>query len=78
MATMVNGEAFYVPSRKGELIDGLERMGVYKIAGVPLARVKVKELVREYCRVRAAGIRRKQQCTARSGRSPQMSLFAAL
>lgn len=76
MATMVNGEAFHVPARKDELIVGLERMGVTKVAGVPLAHVAVKELVREYCRVRAAGIRHKQQCNARSRRTTQMSLFA--
>lgn len=75
MAMTINGETVYIPSRKDELILGLERMGVYKIAGLPLARITVKELVHEYCRTRAADIRRKQQSAVRRNQITQMSLF---
>jgi hypothetical protein len=56
----VNGEKVWVPARRQELIDGLERMGILKLAGRPLRVVPKQELLAAYCRERARTIRRLQ------------------
>jgi hypothetical protein len=66
----VNGERVYVPELKGELIEGLQHMGIYKIAGVPLQRVHMKELENEYRRARRACIERRQR-KARAHQPPR-------
>lgn len=76
MAMTINGETVYVPSRKGELIRGLERLGVFKVAGIRLEYVTLKELRREYCRVRAASVRRAQRQRSKPDGNWQMSLFS--
>lgn len=57
---VVNGEKVWVPARRQELIDGLERMGILKLAGRPLRVVPKQELLTAYCRERARTIRRQQ------------------
>ncbi len=74
MAMTIDGETVYVPRHKRELINGLQKMGIFKIAGRPLERMAVTELQRKYCSERAAKIRREHRC----GQNRQMSLFAAL
>lgn len=62
MARMVvNGEAVYVPEMKHELIKGLERMGVFKIAGEPLHQANMQELNNEYRHVLQACVLRRQR-----------------
>ncbi len=56
----VNGERIWVPSRKKDLITGLKRMGITKIEGVSLYKIRKERLTKEYCRFRAAIVRREQ------------------
>jgi len=58
---VVNGEQVWVPTRRSELIAGLRRMGISKVAGVPLSKLHQKDLLRAYCRERAAVVRRQQR-----------------
>lgn len=57
----VDGEKVWVPSCKKELVAGLRRMGIHKVAGVPLDRVSKKELTSAYCRERSRIVRRQRQ-----------------
>ena len=57
----INGEKVRVPGCRAELIAGLKRMGVSKVAGVALERVAKDQLVATYCRERARVVRRQQQ-----------------
>lgn len=75
MAMSVNGETVYVPAQKYELIQGLKRMGVFKVAGVPLANATRKELQCEYRRVRKACVQRAQRCDPCPGQYTQMPLL---
>ena len=54
----VDGERVWVPSNNKELIDGLKRMGIQKVAGVPLNQLSHEQLVKAYCRERAQIVRR--------------------
>jgi hypothetical protein len=54
----VEGERVWVPSNKTDLVRGLNKMGISKIAGVPLQKVPVDQLVKEYCRQRARIVQR--------------------
>jgi hypothetical protein len=56
----VNGEKVWVPANKRDLIAGLKRMGIYKVAGVCLSRLTVEELTTAYCRERARIVRHRQ------------------
>ena len=56
----VNGEKVWVPSTKKDLIAGLKRMGIHKVAGVCLSRLSVEELTTAYCRERARIVRHQQ------------------
>jgi hypothetical protein len=57
---VVNGEKVWVPARRQELIDGLQRMGIFKLEGRLLRVVPKQELLDAYCRERARTIRRQQ------------------
>lgn len=57
----VDGEKVWVPSCKKELVTGLKRMGIHKVAGVPLDRLSKKELTSAYCRERSRIVRRQHQ-----------------
>jgi hypothetical protein len=57
----VDGEKVWVPGCKRELIAGLKRMGIYKVAGVPLDRLSKQELTTAYCRERSRIVRRQHQ-----------------
>lgn len=56
----VNGERVWVPSTKKDLIAGLKRMGIHKVAGVCLSRLSAEELTTAYCRERARIVRHQQ------------------
>ena len=84
----VDGERVWVPSSKTDLVRGLKRMGIAKIAGVPLQQVPVDQLVKEYCRQRARIVQRdhnERKCGARTRRGErefestisQLKLFTA-
>ena len=64
----VNGERVWVPSTKRDLIAGLRRMGINKVAGVCLARLTVEELTVAYCRERARIVR---HCQSEARRGQQ-------
>lgn len=57
----VNGERVWVPTEKQDLVEGLQRMGIYKVAGRSLAQLSVKQLTAAYCSERARIVRRSQQ-----------------
>lgn len=57
----INGEKVRVPGCRAELIAGLKRMGISKVAGVALDKVAKDQLVACYCRERAQLVRRQQQ-----------------
>ena len=57
----INGERVWVPDCRRELIAGLQRMGIYKVAGVGLDRVPKADLHAAYCRERSRIVRRQQQ-----------------
>lgn len=57
----VDGEKVRVPGCKRELVAGLKRMGIHKVAGVPLERVSMQELTTAYCRERSRIVRRQHQ-----------------
>jgi hypothetical protein len=57
----INGEKVRVPGCRAELIAGLKRMGISKVAGVALDRVTKDQLVACYCRERAQLVRRQQE-----------------
>jgi predicted RecB family nuclease len=57
----INGEKVRVPGCRAELIAGLRRMGISKVAGLALERVTKDQLVAAYCRERAQVVRRQQQ-----------------
>jgi len=57
----VDGENVRVPGCKQELIAGLKRMGIYKVAGVTLERLSKQELTTAYCRERSRIVRRQHQ-----------------
>lgn len=61
----VNGEKVWVPATKRDLIAGLKRMGIHKVAGVCLSRLTVEELTTAYCRERARIVRHQQAETRR-------------
>ncbi|MBK8049322.1 MAG: hypothetical protein IPK16_20725 [Anaerolineales bacterium] len=67
----VDGERVWVPSNKRELIDGLKRMGIQKVAGVPLQQLSHEQLVKAYCRERAQIVRRQHH--ERRGHAEQES-----
>ena len=56
----VNGERVWVPRDRQDLIAGLQRMGIYKVTGRPLAQLSVKQLTSAYCSERARVVRRRQ------------------
>ena len=57
----IDGEYVWVPHRKCDLVAGLKRMGITKVAGVPIRRVPKRQLTRAYCRERANIVRRRQR-----------------
>lgn len=57
----VDGEKVRVPGSKQELIAGLKRMGIHKVAGVSLERVSKRELTTAYCRERSRIVHRQHQ-----------------
>ncbi|GIK75504.1 MAG: hypothetical protein BroJett021_44920 [Chloroflexota bacterium] len=57
----VHGEKVWVPECRRELIAGLKRMGILKVAGVPLDRLSKQELTTAYCRERSRIVRRQHQ-----------------
>ena len=57
----VHGEKVWVPGCRRELIAGLKRMGIYKVAGVPLEKLSKQELTTAYCRERSRIVRRQRQ-----------------
>ncbi|MFO7631954.1 MAG: hypothetical protein R6W76_05395 [Caldilinea sp.] len=57
----VDGEKVWVPGCRRELIAGLQRMGIHKVAGVPLDKVSKQELTTAYCRERSRIVRRQHQ-----------------
>lgn len=57
----VHGEKVWVPGCRRELIAGLKRMGIYKVAGVPLEKLSKQELTTAYCRERSRIVRRQHQ-----------------
>ncbi|MBE2240606.1 MAG: hypothetical protein IAE81_22660 [Caldilineaceae bacterium] len=57
----VDGEKVWTPTCKQELIAGLKRMGIHKVAGLALERLSKKELTTAYCRERSRIVRRQQQ-----------------
>jgi len=82
----VNNERVWVPRDRANLIAGLRRMGILKIAGIPLSKASIKELTMEYCRVRSLITRRRQKVRVPAtpiSQSPkpstctQLSLFSA-
>ena len=56
----VNGERVWVPRDRQDLVAGLQRMGISKVAGCPLAKLSVKQLTAAYCSERARVVRRRQ------------------
>jgi hypothetical protein len=63
----VNGERVWVPRDRQDLVAGLQRMGIQKVAGRPLAQVSIKQLTAAYCSERARIVRRRQQEHAQAG-----------
>ena len=57
----INGEKVWVPGCRRELIAGLKRMGIYKVAGVGLDSLSKTDLLNAYCRERSRIVRRQQQ-----------------
>lgn len=57
----INGERVWAPDCRRELIAGLQRMGIFKVAGVGLERLHKAELRAAYCRERGRIVRRQQQ-----------------
>lgn len=57
----VHGEKVWVPGCRRELIAGLKRMGICKVAGVPLEKLSKRELTTAYCRERSCIVRRQHQ-----------------
>ena len=57
----VDGEKVWVPGCRRELIAGLKRMGIHKVAGVPLEKLTRQELTDAYCRERSRIVRRQHQ-----------------
>ena len=57
----INGEKVWVPDCRRELIAGLKRMGIHKVAGVGLDKLSRDELRTAYCRERSRIVRRQQQ-----------------
>jgi hypothetical protein len=57
----INGEKVWVPDCRRELIAGLKRMGIHKVAGVGLEKLSRDELCNAYCRERSRIVRRQQQ-----------------
>ena len=57
----INGEKVWAPKCRRALIDGLKRMGIFKVAGVGLDRLSKDELRSAYCRERGRIVRRQQQ-----------------
>lgn len=57
----INGEKVWVPNCRRELIAGLKRMGIHKVAGMGLERLSRDELHTAYCRERSRIVRRQQQ-----------------
>lgn len=83
----VDGEKVWVPGSKQELIAGLKRMGIHKVAGVPLERLTKQELTTAYCRERSRIVHRQHQASKqmrtlsfelpRLDEDRQLELFAA-
>lgn len=57
----VDGEKVWVPGGKQELIVGLKRMGIHKVAGVALERLTRQELTTAYCRERSRIVQRQHR-----------------
>lgn len=57
----VDGEKVWVPGCRRELIAGLKRMGIHKVAGVSLEKLSKPELTTAYCRERSRIVRRQHQ-----------------
>jgi hypothetical protein len=57
----INGEKVRVPDCRRELIAGLKRMGIHKVAGVGLDKLSRDDLRTAYCRERSRIVRRQQQ-----------------
>ena len=56
----INGEKVWIPRRRQDLVAGLRRMGILRVAGTPLNQVPKDELLRLYCREKALMVRRQQ------------------
>lgn len=54
-------EKVWAPGCRRELIAGLKRMGIHKVAGVPLEKLSKQELTTAYCRERSRIVRRQHQ-----------------
>lgn len=74
----VNGERVWVPHDRQDLVAGLQRMGIAKVAGCPLAKLSVKQLTAAYCRERARIVRRRQWEQHACSRSDAPSAASAL
>lgn len=57
----VDGEKVWVPGCRRDLVAGLKRMGILKVAGVPLERVSRQALTSAYCRERSHIVRRQHR-----------------
>ena len=57
----IDGEKVWVPGCRRELIAGLKRMGIHKVAGEALERLPKESLRTAYCRERARIVRRQHQ-----------------
>lgn len=57
----VDGEKVWAPGCRRELIAGLKRMGIHKVAGVPLEKLSKRELTTAYCRERSRIVRRQHR-----------------
>ena len=69
----INGEKVWVPDCRRELIAGLKRMGIYKVAGVGLDRLSRDELHTAYCRERSRIVRRQQQESSHLPAAPALA-----
>ena len=56
----INGERVWIPGRRQDLVAGLRRMGILRVAGTPLNQVSKEELLKLYCREKALSVRRQQ------------------
>ncbi len=60
-AVRVNGERRWVPERKRELVERLEKNGIWTVDGKPLRRVPKERLFKICCRIIADQLRQEQR-----------------